>query len=268
MAIPTQLVTQTKTLQLQLSRATRLGVSKVVPDLSKLSRQEAGGALRTIATGSLAQFGNVATQSARVSYDAMRAASLPSGSKFAASALELDVAPLSDVAVGTAMSIFSEERYGMAAAVFVDVVDKMVGDVFRETIAGASYDDKDAIGYQRVASPDACAFCAMVCLNEYTSFEEDGGYHDNCGCTTIPIFNGLGSFRPSYYDEFQSELEAARANIVDLKEMLYPKWEAQWKADGGRMGKNLNRDFLKANPQASINTKNLVAQIRSATDRR
>jgi len=220
MALTSALVFKSKTLQLQVSAATRRGVSKLVPDLSRLSQNEAGGALRTIATGSIAQFGNVATQSARISYDSLREAAIPAGSQFAARALEIKTPALTDVAVGTAMALVQQERFEMAASTFVDVIDKSVSDVYRETMAVAAFDDRDAIGYQRIASPNACAFCALVATNEYTSFAEDGGYHNSCGCTTIPIFRGLGAFRPSYYKDFEEEYISAAQQYSSPREIL------------------------------------------------
>lgn len=220
MAVPSALVFQTKTLQLQVSAATRRAVSRLVPDLSKLSQNEAGGALRTIAIGSISQFGNVATQSARISYDGLREASVPAASQFSARALEIRTPALTDVAVGTAMALVQSERFGQAASTFVDVIDKSVSDVFRETLAQASFDDRDAVGYQRIASPNACAFCALVATNEYTSFAEDGGYHNSCGCTTIPIFRGLGAFRPSYYEDFEREYVEAAQGATATRDIL------------------------------------------------
>ena len=212
MAIPKGLVVQTKTLQIQTSQIATRTALKALPDLSKLSRREAGGVLRTVATGTVAQFGNVATQSARISYDTMRTAAKVKGSKYAAMALNFKAGDLADPAVGLAMSVLSQERaVEEVTSVFTNVLDKAIGDIFRETIANAVNGDPQATGYQRIASPDACAFCSMVCLNEYTSFGEDGGYHDNCGCTTVPIFKGQDSYRPDYYDKFEQELVDAYA---------------------------------------------------------
>jgi hypothetical protein len=51
-----------------------------------------------------------------------------------------------------------------------------------------------------------------VALNEYTSFEQSGGYHDHCGCTTVPVFKTLGAYRPTYYDQFEQDYtDATRA---------------------------------------------------------
>lgn len=90
-------------------------------------------------------------------------------------------------------------------------------NIFRETMANAMSNDSAVVGYQRVASSSACAFCATVALNQYTSFEDDDGYHDHCGCTTVPIFKGLSAYRPDYYDTFQTEYETAFSSVNSSK---------------------------------------------------
>lgn len=115
-----------------------------------------------------------------------------------------------DGVVGWSMSKLVAEDYPMAQQALADGVERMILDAFRDTIAENSLSDSFVVGYQRIASPDACAFCALVCLNEYTSSEEDGGYHDNCSCTTVPIYRGVGTYRPDYFDGFEQEYNQAR----------------------------------------------------------
>lgn len=86
-------------------------------------------------------------------------------------------------------------------------VEKVVGDIFRRNMAGNVARDVQAIGYQRVARPNACTFCRVVALNLYTSFEQDGGYHKNCACYAVPVFKGQSPYFPEYYEEFERQYE-------------------------------------------------------------
>lgn len=225
MPLPSQLVQRTKQLQLRTGQAAARTAQQGLPDLSKLSRQETGGVLRTVATATLDRFGNVATQAARISYDDMRA-SVPA-KKYTATSIEIAPAELADPIVGRAMALATQERWADAATGFLASLDRVIGDIFRETIVDNSYDDSEAIGYQRVASPDSCAFCSLVALNEYTSFPDSGGYHDHCGCTTIPVFRGLGSFKPSYYDDIEEEYFAARVDGAKTADAILANWRLQ-----------------------------------------
>lgn len=225
MPLPLELVQRTKRLQLRAGQVATETAQRGLPDLAKLPQQARGGALRKLATATLDQFGNVATQAARISYDDMRSA--VGGKSYKATSIEIASADLAEPVVGRAMALASQERYVDASTAFLATMDKVIGDIFRETIVNNSYDDSEATGYQRVASPDACAFCALVALNEYTKFPDSGGYHNHCGCTTIPVFRGLGSFRPSYYDDIEQEYFAARADGSKTAGDILANWREQ-----------------------------------------
>lgn len=198
--------------QLMDSVASQAGKAtlRLVPDLSKLGQQEAGAVIRTVATGTVDQFGNVATLTAAQSYDAMRASRVTatsiatSASKaFKASPVALAVPSRVEPVVGASMALVTQDRWDEAVTLLASGVDRAVANLFRETIAGAVTSDGFAKGFQRVASPTACAFCLMVCLNEYTSFDASGGYHNDCRCDTVPIFRGDSAYHPDYYDTFK-----------------------------------------------------------------
>lgn len=234
MALPTALVARDKELLDGVANLAGDTVKRVLPDLTKLGQQEAGGVLRQVAGSTMLSFGNVATQTAVASYDSMTLAALDEllqtadplsragqdiriarGLKWAQEngykAVTLKAAPIVtqeiDAVVGNAMSKLMQERFNDAETALSEGVSRMVANFYRDTMATNSYKDKNATGYQRVASPRACAFCLVVALNKYTTFEQSGGYHDSCRCTTIPIYKNVGSFKPDYYDQFQQEYE-------------------------------------------------------------
>jgi hypothetical protein len=201
-------------------------VSRLLPSLDGLDRQTAGGAIRVVAGGVIDKFGDLALITASDYYKKLRASGTPEATAvaltrrqndpvFLAWAAEVDKskAERTSKAVGRSMAKFSAGFTFEAETDLGATVGREVTNIFRETMANAASQDSAVVGYQRVASASACAFCATVALNQYTSFEDDDGYHDHCGCTTVPIFKGLDAYRPDYYDNFQSEYEEAFASV-------------------------------------------------------
>lgn len=115
--------------------------------------------------------------------------------------------------VGRTMSNVAKGDFPQAEQALTDGVERMILDSYRETIGDNAERDGFVTGYQRVPSPNACAFCAVVALNEYTSFEADDGYHDNCGCTTVPVYRGVETYHPDYFDKFEAEYEEASQTV-------------------------------------------------------
>lgn len=198
-------------------------VSAVVPDLSSLSSQEAGGAVRTIATGTVNQFGSVATVTATESYKALREAGVTdamanllisrgTADAFLARPIPVNPTPLVEPLIGETMKRFSQGKFVEAQSFLGQAIARVVGNVYRETQVRNSERDPRATGYQRVASANACSFCLVVSLNQYTTFEESGGYHDHCSCSAVPVFKGQESYRPDYYNEFEAIYRQGRAD--------------------------------------------------------
>lgn len=115
--------------------------------------------------------------------------------------------------VGNSMSKYLDGSYADAAYALQNGVGRMVENVYRDTLATNSQSDGFASGYQRVASPTACAFCLTVALNEYTSFEQSGGYHDRCGCSTVPVFRNVPAYEPDYYSGFREDYTTATSAV-------------------------------------------------------
>jgi hypothetical protein len=60
----------------------------------------------------------------------------------------------------------------------------------RETITATIQADRRAVGYERVTSGNACAFCSMLEGRGAVYSEESAGFeaHDGCGCTAEPVY--------------------------------------------------------------------------------
>lgn len=217
--ISPRLVARDKALLQKSGELAYRSIDNLLPDLSVLTQAEAGGALRTVATGVVSNIGKVATVSAATSYNDMAKSVL--GDKASYMALPIEVAAkvlgTLDPVIGYGITKFTEGDFEGAASAIAYGASRVVSDLYRETLVKASQEDRNATGYQRVASPTACAFCLVVTLNEYTSFDESGGYHDNCSCTTVPVFKGADVYRPDYYNEFEAIYFQGRADSGSSK---------------------------------------------------
>lgn len=209
--LPNGLVFRTKSVQQRIEQTAMQTAGRLLPDLSKLSQAGAGGSIRKVAVATVDTFGKVATEAAQQSYTDLRAVAVAGSFKPAAQRFNAEV--IVEPIIGAAMSAYQQDNYASARVLLVDAIGKSVSDVFRQQMVGTSYDDSQATGYQRIPSPTCCAFCAVVALNEYTTFDDGGGYHNGCGCTTIPVFKGLGSFRPSYYDQLETDYTNATKKV-------------------------------------------------------
>lgn len=228
MALPAEVVEQDRRLLANVQDLTEAAVLRVIPDFNLMTRQEAGGVVRSITRGTITRFGGAATQSARVSYEQMREAASAAG-RYAAVGLTLDSPELSESLIGGVMKNIAEDKTDEARRLLSNGLGKVVADVYRMTIVNNIERDSFAQGFQRIASPGACAFCALVTQNKYTSFAASGGYHNNCQCTTVPIFRGQSPYKPAWFDVFEEEYFRARntPGAGTTAEGILAVWRAQ-----------------------------------------
>lgn len=172
-----------------------------------------------------------------------------------------DIEKATDSAVGyTTSRLVTEGDFATATTIFSGMVSKTVLAVDRDSLLLNI--EADRAKYRRIASPTACTFCLYAAVNSFSTFSEDvHRYHDHCRCTVVPEWDDVLDDRPAYYDQFDDVLGEAKSNIARRREEIYPVWEEQWKAAGGRMGKNKTRDFLKAYPELAFTRRNYLAEI-------
>lgn len=230
MGLPAEVVDRDKQLLANVQTLTEASVLRVVPDLERMNRQEAGGVVRSIARGSIARFGTAASQSARISYGDMREAASAVG-RYVAIGLTLESPEVSESLIGGVMANIAEGKTQEARSLLSNGLGKIVADIYRQTIVENIQRDSFATGFQRIASPGACAFCALATQNRYTSFPASGGYHNNCQCSTVPIFRGQDAYKPGWFDTFEEEYFQARATAgrSDAGSIL-----AAWRKNTGR----------------------------------
>ncbi len=115
-----------------------------------------------------------------------------------------------------------EQRLRMAENKAAGAAQKIVADVGREAVLTAVKEDPQAIGWFRVAAPNACAFCRMLAIRGavYQSEETaDFQAHDSCSCTAAPVFQGqtweppadVAEWRRLYQDSTRGERNKLRA---------------------------------------------------------
>lgn len=232
-----------------------------------LGRQELGGFLRKAVPGLIDRYGKVNAVAAMKYYDEQRLAwaqanptpfsvsatarknarnsQTQKGQRFAAAKLRGQIyvaqlpdfkpAELADPIVGYGMARFADEGFDVMRDQVNAAMTRAVASYNRDTILYNAGLDDAVVGVQRVAEPNACAFCAMVAFSSgtwhahesrVTSYAVD--FHNNCKCSIETLYEGDQPLRPDYYDQFQQEYEDAyKGNGV--KDTL-----AEWRGATGR----------------------------------
>jgi hypothetical protein len=254
--IPEKLIRRDKALLTQVQQQSNDAVSKVLPDLKSLTQQGAGAVFRKVTIGTLATFGNVAHVASKASYSGMRAAAVPLAEDLNVTNLFKVTDEAIEPVVGFAMSKFVSGNIAEAGTALASSVGLAVANAYRSNEVSLANDDPVASGYQRVAAPGACAFCAFAAATANITTGWDGDYHDHCSCTTVPVFKNVSMFRPAYYDQYQMDAQDAEAQITADHDATYAAFR---QANPGARRK----DYFKAYPQNSVTTKNILARMRA-----
>lgn len=97
----------------------------------------------------------------------------------------------------------------------------------REVTLASVREDPQARGWARVASANACAFCAMLAGRGgvYTEASADFEAHDGCGCVAEPVFsNGEYNFPLNTNDYLGAWDEAVRGDFARQYAEENPEW--------------------------------------------
>lgn len=115
-------------------------------------------------------------------------------------------------------------------------VDKLVGDVGRNTLIESIQRDKQAKGWARVPEPDCCYFCALLSTRgavyhsrESASFEA----HDHCRCQPEPLF-GKHYEPTAKVREWQRMYEDVTGSISGKDKITEFRRAYEGRADGPR----------------------------------
>jgi hypothetical protein len=87
-------------------------------------------------------------------------------------------------------------------------IAKRMGFEGSEEKAIETYLPQVKLRWQRVANPDACAFCALVARDNYGQIRTSANlphYHDFCRCVAVPLWNGASPYKPAWYDDLEKK---------------------------------------------------------------
>lgn len=257
--------------QKQVNDIVTLAVADVV-GLTTLLRDEPlpdlAGQLRTTLPAVATTYGTVTGQVASTYYDSARAdARLES--IYASTVPELSFSEKIQANIGYAIgSLVKSNNWDTFVSSLSGGMQQAVTGGGRETISYNIVTDPDGTMYQRVPSANACSFCMTVAsVAELQTEDYYTKYHDFCHCRTVPVFTGQQPLKMPYYEKFQQEYTQANNELVEERAKVREAWLKEWKAQGGRTGKNLTRDFARANPDYTLTTENILRIVRKNTGR-
>jgi hypothetical protein len=212
------------------------------------------------------RYGTVAATTAAIHYDELRDIAFESSRvpAYVATATALTYADRVNTLLDYGIaSNFTNNRQKMATVLFNGVTG-IVSQYNRDAIQVNSERDSQVglITVQRVAEPGACAFCAMIAVNDitYTGIQADAAiityednYHDNCNCSVEVIFEGQEPIRPPYYNKMEEIYKEASDKLVSDGQAVA---ETQGYSDRG------NREFLKNNKEYAFVAENITRYMR------
>jgi len=238
------------TTQVALTAALAAALRRLWPQVDPLSGATALNGYKDGVAALVEQFSQASISLAADYYDAARDAAGVTGS-FSVPIIDTPPRSLIDAGVDWAMRAQSEMDATEAAIMArVDrAMQKAIADAARDEVVAAVEGDDQALGFVRVARPDACYFCMAQAMRRkrdgrpgvYKSRStagqiprDDKGntnrYHNNCHCVVEPVFSAdyqlvphvaaaedlyyeatLHSKRGESLNDFRRALEAVRA---------------------------------------------------------
>lgn len=124
-------------------------------------------------------------------YDESRAAAQAKG-KFAAQPVILDRTVKIRRGIAWASDPLSTDDEQAAIGRLADILRTEIARPYRDTVIGNRLNDKQSVGYKRIAAASACGFCKML-ASRGAVYKQQSAYfasHGNCQCTVVPVFRG------------------------------------------------------------------------------
>lgn len=123
-----------------------------------------------------------------------------------------DVRAVSEPIIGYGMSKFMNDGFDPMVDAVSNAMTRAVASYNRDAILYNAGLDDAVVKVQRVAEPNACAFCALVAfsspgwtVSEVRTADYAIDFHDNCKCSIETLYEGDSVIRPDYYDQFEAE---------------------------------------------------------------
>jgi hypothetical protein len=197
-------------------------MSKVLSAGNDAAFLDQAGLIRTTTQPILEKYGAVAATLATVHFNEYRSLQtdldLP---KYAPTAPVLDYTEDINKVVGISIAETKTKNYTTAKQRLLRSSNLILANWNRGTVEyHANNEPAKVVSIQRVAEPNACSFCLVVALNQYTyTISGDRSldayrpeYHAYCQCSAEVIYVGQAPVYPSYYDDFNTIYQDAFAN--------------------------------------------------------
>lgn len=215
------LATQNRQSIQRVSTLLKVEARKVLAQGSGLGQQDFGGFLRTTVPGLISRYGNVNAVMAANYYDEVRKIGAKGAKSYKAALPIFDATERADTIVNYGMATFMAQGFDPVPELIAQALTYPVAQYNRETIDYNAGLDTSAKTVQRIAEPNACAFCATLAFATTTTaqgktvgtrtFSYDPNFHDNCHCTVEVIFEGEEPIVPDYYKDFAMEYADAKS---------------------------------------------------------
>lgn len=134
-----------------------------------------------------------------------------------------DSQALSEPIIGAGMKAFMAQGFGAMRDTSMNAMTRAVASYHRDAILYNAGLDEFVVSVQRVAEPNACAFCALMAFSSERTVQGEplsvrtGSYavdfHNNCRCTIETMYEGDSPIRPDYYDQFEEEYLSASEEV-------------------------------------------------------
>jgi hypothetical protein len=187
-------------------------------------------------------------------YDASRAKAPEAKSQYQAQRIDYDTNTPLQSTIGYSIARITEgSDYATVTAILSGSMQRVVNGAERSNISFNIVTDPDGTRYERVPSSNACSFClTMAAVAEVQTDDYFSKYHDNCRCTSRPVFAGQS---PTELPIYKTAREAYSLADKELKRQ---------RAEVGY--DNLRRRQAAAQfPELTLTTENYLRLIRQTT---
>lgn len=241
-----KLLTETNTLAIAaVVEVTDLLKDLTVPEIAyqiKLTLPPIADTFSTVASTIGAQYYNDARAAANVQ------------SEFTAQAIDVNAGLTLESSIGYSIARLDKTgNYDTFQSILAGSMQRVVSQGDRLTIEDNIFRDPDGQMYQRVAGPNACAFClTMAAVVRLQRSADSKKYHDFCRCQVQAVFTGQSEYEGPEYQT------ARNAYNLATKELQRQRDEVGY-LDIPR------KQRLKQYPDLALTTKNHLRLVRQVT---
>lgn len=130
---------------------------------------------------------------------------------------------MAEEVISRTMWTYANSGPGAANSMAANALTRQVGAYHRDTMVFNAGLDSNVKAVQRVAEPNACAFCRTVAIGYGRYGTRSSSYavhwHDHCKCSIEVLYEDDTTLEPDYYGEFQKNLDDARSGNYDDSSM-------------------------------------------------